>query len=138
MGLAGILSTVGVFFTRAPLGGVASLLSGSAPRSSCPAEPGWSYWNGSCYFWDSSSAVAWPEAQEACWRFRKTELLYLTSLQEMVHSKHPSRAKHSEGLLGGFCRGLPLPAQAWPLWRFGKSFPFPLPPPRGASRRGEE
>ncbi|KAM3825566.1 uncharacterized protein M6D78_015869 isoform 1-T1 [Vipera latastei] len=54
-----------------------------APRSSCPAEPGWSYWNGSCYFWNSSSAAAWPEAQEACRRFRKTELLYLTSLQEM-------------------------------------------------------
>ncbi|XP_025022899.1 uncharacterized protein LOC103051028 [Python bivittatus] len=54
-----------------------------APQSSCPAEPGWSYWNGSCYFWDSSSAGAWPKAREACRRFRRTELLYLTSPQEM-------------------------------------------------------
>ncbi|XP_034292174.1 uncharacterized protein LOC117676650 isoform X2 [Pantherophis guttatus] len=54
-----------------------------APLSSCPAEPGWSHWNGSCYLWDSSSAGAWPEALEACRRFRKTELLYLTTLQEM-------------------------------------------------------
>ncbi|XP_070614476.1 uncharacterized protein [Erythrolamprus reginae] len=54
-----------------------------APPSSCPAEPGWSHWNGSCYLWDPSSAGAWPEALVACRRFRETELLYLTSLQEM-------------------------------------------------------
>ncbi|XP_063172088.1 uncharacterized protein LOC134506037 isoform X2 [Candoia aspera] len=54
-----------------------------APRSSCPTEPGWSHWNGSCYFWDPSSAATWPKAREACRRFRKTELLFLASLWEM-------------------------------------------------------
>uniref|UniRef100_UPI00109EED03 uncharacterized protein LOC114585878 n=1 Tax=Podarcis muralis TaxID=64176 RepID=UPI00109EED03 len=53
-----------------------------APRSSCPTEPGWSQWNGSCYFWDPSLASGWQEALHACQRFKKTELLYLTSPQE--------------------------------------------------------
>ncbi|XP_061460446.1 uncharacterized protein LOC133373965 [Rhineura floridana] len=53
-----------------------------AAWSSCPMEPGWSHWNGSCYFWDSSLVHGWDEALRACRRFRKTELLYLTSLQE--------------------------------------------------------
>ncbi|XP_032088330.1 uncharacterized protein LOC116518904 isoform X2 [Thamnophis elegans] len=62
-----------------------------APPSSCPVEPGWSYWNGSCYLWDPFSTGAWPEAQEACRRFRRTELLYLASLPEMdwVRSHFP-------------------------------------------------
>ncbi|XP_048368092.1 uncharacterized protein LOC125441526 [Sphaerodactylus townsendi] len=53
-----------------------------APQSSCPTEPGWRSWNDSCYFWDSSLVSGWHEALQVCQRFRKTELLYLTSLQE--------------------------------------------------------
>ncbi|XP_077162091.1 uncharacterized protein LOC143821705 isoform X2 [Paroedura picta] len=52
------------------------------PQSSCPTEPGWRPWNGSCYFWDSSLVSGWHEALQVCQRFRNTELLYLTSLQE--------------------------------------------------------
>ncbi|XP_060107540.1 secretory phospholipase A2 receptor-like [Heteronotia binoei] len=51
-------------------------------QSLCPTEPGWRAWNGSCYFWDSSLISGWHEALQVCQRFRKTELLYLTSLQE--------------------------------------------------------
>ncbi|XP_053138655.1 uncharacterized protein LOC128339115 isoform X2 [Hemicordylus capensis] len=58
------------------------------PWNSCPWTPGWRHWNGSCYFWDPSVASGWHEARQACRRFRKTELLYLTSPQEKdwVHS----------------------------------------------------
>ncbi|XP_042334607.1 uncharacterized protein LOC121936433 [Sceloporus undulatus] len=51
-------------------------------QSSCPTEPGWRQWNGSCYFLDVLSVSGWHEARDACRRFRNTELLYLTSLQE--------------------------------------------------------
>ncbi|KAH0615634.1 hypothetical protein JD844_005095 [Phrynosoma platyrhinos] len=51
-------------------------------QSSCPTEPGWRQWNGSCYFWDTLSVSGWHEARDNCRRFRNTELLYLTSLQE--------------------------------------------------------
>ncbi|XP_062815164.1 uncharacterized protein LOC103281621 isoform X2 [Anolis carolinensis] len=59
-----------------------------APKSSCPSEPGWRPWNGSCYFWDPLSVGGWHEALASCRRFRNTELLYLTSLREKdwVHS----------------------------------------------------
>ncbi|KAJ6652004.1 hypothetical protein lerEdw1_015829 [Lerista edwardsae] len=69
-----------------------------APWSPCPSEPGWTPWNGSCYYWDPSSLSKWPAARQACQRFRKTELLSLTSSEEKEWVRSQFRGSFWTGL----------------------------------------
>ncbi|KAM6473999.1 lymphocyte antigen 75-like [Liasis olivaceus] len=51
-------------------------------RLTCPEASCWHYWNGNCYCLEENQAGTWTEALKFCKRYRSTELVILTSIQE--------------------------------------------------------
>lgn len=41
----------------------------------CPKDPGWWYWNNSCYFVESTKLLTWVEAKNFCMAYHETKLL---------------------------------------------------------------
>ncbi|XP_019361529.1 PREDICTED: uncharacterized protein LOC109289781 [Gavialis gangeticus] len=50
----------------------------------CPRFPGWSYWEGNCYFVSTEASVSWVKARQMCRRFRSADLLWIGSQKELA------------------------------------------------------
>ncbi|XP_019390529.1 PREDICTED: uncharacterized protein LOC109310035 [Crocodylus porosus] len=50
----------------------------------CPRFPGWSYWEGNCYFVSTETSVSWVKARQMCRRFRSADLLWIGSQKELA------------------------------------------------------
>ncbi|XP_043409012.1 uncharacterized protein LOC102940422 [Chelonia mydas] len=48
----------------------------------CPEDPGWWYWNGSCYYMEETNSLTWLEAKNYCTAYNGTDLLLLDSAEE--------------------------------------------------------
>nr|XP_033815890.1 uncharacterized protein LOC117367454 [Geotrypetes seraphini] len=50
--------------------------------SRCPPATGWRHWKGNCYYQNSLLLSNWWKSLKFCKRYRETDLLYLTTVQE--------------------------------------------------------
>ncbi|XP_061469383.1 uncharacterized protein LOC133378773 [Rhineura floridana] len=50
----------------------------------CPVEDGWVYWHGNCYYFPKETEKIWLDARDMCRRYRDTDLLWISSRDEMT------------------------------------------------------
>ncbi|XP_029439310.1 uncharacterized protein LOC115079703 [Rhinatrema bivittatum] len=48
----------------------------------CPTEDGWWYWNGNCYYFQTTRKSSWTEAEQLCRQYRGARLLWVASAKE--------------------------------------------------------
>nr|XP_033783553.1 uncharacterized protein LOC117351819 [Geotrypetes seraphini] len=56
--------------------------SGYIYSGKCPTEPGWWYWHGSCYYFQTTKKTTWMEAEQLCTQYRDAHLLWIESTEE--------------------------------------------------------